>query len=458
MKETMTEKVEENYQEIYPAAKMYYYAAGGNHAYTITMQATLTIKIDEDKLRKAVKKSMEAFPVFLNRAVVVDRKLCTVKHEGNEPVFPETNCGRSFGTEETNGYMFYVTYDSSTVYLRVFHGLTDGKASHMFLSTLLRFYFEDCGVSFKESVKIKEAFARHVDSYGEVMAQVGKGRSEYKSDMDFSKFFTLPEQFYSEEVTSYRLLEISIPLEPLLKAAKKNGSSVAPYLTSLIGETLREQYDVNEKIIVTYLPCDLRQRFPLETGENASSIIRFPYVPELDHLSREERTKKLNGQLKEMLKPENLYDYIAVLSGTVKEWEKAPAPVEMVSAKVSEQNTVFFRETLSYLLSYLGAAPVPDELMPYVESFRFVADPYLIPLSFNIAEYKGTVRMMVSTFFENVQIVEEIYHKIKADIPQTFILDHGVRAEDAMQIERLQHFCQQDEMDKNHTGGFDYEN
>ena len=164
-------------QEIYSASKIFYYMTSGRHAYTITLQVGLTVKVNKEHLCRAVKRAMNVHPHFYNRPVISGNKVYTVRQDRTEiPVFPETNEGRCYGTEDTYGYLFYVTFDGTNLYLRMFHGLCDGRGGYMFLRTLLYFYFQECGSIFEPNpdtvteLKAKEPF----DAYRKTLETISE--------------------------------------------------------------------------------------------------------------------------------------------------------------------------------------------------------------------------------------------------------------------------------------------
>lgn len=297
-----------NLQEVYTASKIFYCMTSGNHDYTIPLQAELTVKVNEEHLRKAVKRAMAVHPHFYNCPVISDNKVYTVRQDGAEvPVFPETNKGRCYGTEDTCGYLFYVTFEGTDLYLRMFHGLCDGRGGYMFLSTLLYFYFQECGIIFEPDPdtvterKSEEPF----DAYGKTLETISGDRQQPAGFSVSRDSFALPETFFSNETNSYKLMEIDTQLLPLLEASKKCSSSVAPFLASLIGSAIHDMYEVGDKTIVAYMPVDLRTRFGFETSENASSSTFLPYAADMQQLPPEERAGKLRNILNFLTEPEN---------------------------------------------------------------------------------------------------------------------------------------------------------
>ena len=54
--------------------------------------------------------------------------------------FPYDDTGRYFGTDEVNGYLFYILYEDNAFMLSLFHGLTDARGMIAYVVTTLWYY------------------------------------------------------------------------------------------------------------------------------------------------------------------------------------------------------------------------------------------------------------------------------------------------------------------------------
>ncbi|MBR3015761.1 MAG: hypothetical protein IKH57_01545 [Clostridia bacterium] len=107
--------------------------------YTVRMCLRLTDPIDEGMLREALVKTQKRFPYLSLRLRKNDQ---TFWYEENPlPVaLLHTKERISLNSEQTNFHVWAVCWWKSCLYLDIFHGITDGTAMYMVLSTLLYYY------------------------------------------------------------------------------------------------------------------------------------------------------------------------------------------------------------------------------------------------------------------------------------------------------------------------------
>ena len=107
--------------------------------YTVRMCLRLTDPIDEGMLREAVVKTQKRFPYLSLRLRKNDQ---TFWYEENPlpVVLLHTKERISLNSEQTNFHVWAVCWWKSCLYLDIFHGITDGTAMYMVLSTLLYYY------------------------------------------------------------------------------------------------------------------------------------------------------------------------------------------------------------------------------------------------------------------------------------------------------------------------------
>ncbi len=430
----------ENLCKPLPADKIFYLGMSGSHAYTVLFHVTLTQCIKPEALRKALKQTMQLYPRFQAHPVIMENMLYTVTPELKDvPLFEETNQGRHYGTEDTYGYLFYVTYLSRDIYLRVFHGISDGRGIYTFLNSLVHFYFLELGYPIPEDAQLTPAPPQPEQDICSTVLNLTENLNEL-ARTNVETPFQIPEQFFEDTVYCSRQMEIDVALLPLLAMAKRYESSPVPVLQALIGEALREVYPVNDKTIVAYTPIDLRPVFQLESAGNASSAMYIPYKSKMDSFSLEMKSTILRTSLELQAQPGNLHQGLKYIVDTVNYLDSlsASVPLEAIAQGATEEMKKSSREVFTYLISYVGKTPVSDVISPFVESVRMVGDSYHAPLTIGAVEHKGTIRLLFSMFFDNDKVVYKIYEKLKSALPETVLLDRGTVAQDALIISELE--------------------
>ncbi len=428
--------------EILPADKVFYMALSGNHAFTIRFHVTLAQSVNPQALRNALKQTMRLHPRFRMHPVVSENKLYTVIAELKEvPLFSKTNDGRHYGTDDTFGYMHYVTYSGRDIYFHIFHGVSDGRGVYMFVDSLLHHYFTELGYLGFQNNLLPET-PSELPEQADIVKLVLKKTEGLKelARTNIEHPFRIPESLFDDHTFFARHMEIDVALLPLLAMAKRYESSPVPVLQALIGETLREVYDVGDETIVAYTPIDLRPIFGLETTGNASSAMYIPFRPRMENLNLEMKSTSLRASLELQSQQENLRHDMEAIAKTVSGIDSLTdsVPLSAIVDGANEQMKTTYRNAQTYLISYIGKTPVSDEIAPFIESIRSTGDPYDTPLTIVVAEHKGTLRLMFSMFFNNDKVVRKIYEKLKTAVPETVILDRGMIAQDALLISELE--------------------
>ena len=342
---------------------------------------------------------------FRARPVIVGRRFFVEDSEAEQVMVVSEADGlpRHLGTKETGGLMLYVSYGERRFTLHVFHGLADMRSICGFLGTVLRFYCQAGGDNLPAADSI-DTFPCHEHILGEG----APGEPEGKFVPQEHDIFHLPERLFSTRTTRQHIIDIDVPIAPLLVFARESGSSVVPALNAVIGRAIRQRYDVGQKEIVCYTPKDLRPVFHFETGGNGAIPFSLPYTAETDRLSAGERARRLREEMMVQTRPENLYSTVAQLRADFDQIFAAPMPVTDVSPMVvksgRQKDSAFCTYGISYAVS---------------------AGSYSYPLWIIACEYKGILRMRLVQSFESDRLATVIHQELAALFPGTAYTDRG---------------------------------
>ena len=295
-------------KELYFFDETFYWGRSGRRATVAEAECELTQSVRPDELRKAVVSALRVHRNFRARPVIVGRRFFVEDSEAEQVMVVSEADGlpRNVGTKETGGLMLYVSYGERRFTLHVFHGLGDMRSMSAFLHTVLRFYchVDDDSLPAADSM---DTFPCHEH----ILGGGAPGASEGKFVPQEHDIFHLPERLFSTRTTRQHIIDIDVPLAPLLVFARESGSSVVPALNAVIGRAIRQRYDVGQKEIVCYTPKDLRPVFHFETGGNGAIPFSLPYTAETDRLSAGERARRLREEMMVQTRPENLYSTVA---------------------------------------------------------------------------------------------------------------------------------------------------
>lgn len=426
-------------KEPYLSDKYYYYwVTPGGRAPIVEWEVVLSQDVDEAALRRALETAVQAHTNFRTHPIIVNGR---PQHElldvEDVPLFEDDGAVRRMGTADTLGYLFYVAWQGKKVALHYFHSVADGRGGLAFMCTLLRCYLGekgliDCDKPASDSSGTQPTFERILERM--------KGVPPFgKFDPKRHDVFSMPVERYPRKGTKQRMLEIDVPLMPLLSLSKRSDSSVVPTLQALIGRALHKTFDVGERTIVAYTSIDTRRVFGLESDGNAATHFSVPYVAKLDHYDLPKRAMVLRGALDLQTLPENIATEIASNMVGVAEGEATPYPVEAITAAIEESVLRDSNSIYTYAISYPGKVSLPAEVEPYVDEVRTSVSAYTLPFSIEACEYKGTIRMVFTQNFAGDGPVRAIYEEIAHAVPDTTFVDRGEREYDELRLEELEH-------------------
>ena len=421
-----------NIEKLYFFDETFYWGRSGRRATVIEAECELTQSVRPDELRAAVVSALRVHRNFRARPVIVGRRFLVEDSEAEQVAVVSEADGlpRNVGTKETGGLMLYVSYGERRFTLHVFHGLADMRSICGFLGTVLRFYCQAGGDNLPAADSI-DTFPCHEH----ILGGGAPGASEGKFVPQEHDIFHLPERLFSTRTTWQHIIDIDVPIAPLLVFARESGSSVVPALNAVIGRAIRQRYDVGQKEIVCYTPKDLRPVFHFETGGNGAIPFSLPYTAETDRLSAGERARRLREEMMVQTRPENLYTTVAQLRADFDQIFAAPMPVTKVSPMVVKSGRQKDSAFCTYGISYAGHldfsdkqggdAKCGDAIARQVQAVGFSAGSYSYPLWIAACEYKGILRMRLMQSFESDRLATVIHQELAALFPGTAYTDRG---------------------------------
>ena len=419
-------------KELYFFDETFYWGRSGRRATVIEAECELTQSVRPDELRAAVVSALRVHRNFRARPVIVGRRFLVEDSEAEQVAVVSEADGlpRNVGTKETGGLMLYVSYGERRFTLHVFHGLADMRSICGFLGTVLRFYCQAGGDNLPAADSI-DTFPCHEH----ILGGGAPGEPEGKFVPQEHDIFHLPERLFSTRTTRQHIIDIDVPLAPLLVFARESGSSVVPALNAVIGRAIRQRYDVGQKEIVCYTPKDLRPVFHFETGGNGAIPFSLPYTAETDRLPLGERARRLREEMMVQTRPANLYATVAQLRADFDQIFAAPMPVGKVSPMVVKSGRQKDSAFCTYGISYAGHldfsdkqggdAKCGDAIARQVQTVRVSAGSYSYPLWIIACEYKGILRMRLVQSFESDRLATVIHQELAALFPGTAYTDRG---------------------------------
>ena len=432
-------------EKLYFFDETFYWSRSGRRATAIEVECELEQSVNPDTLREAmlsalrVHRNFRARPAIVGQRFLVDTsevKQVTVVKESGQPL--------SLGSKETGHLMIYASYSESRFTLHLFHGLGDMRSICAFLGTVLKFYCHTVDDS-QLATDSMDTFPCHEH----ILEGGAPGEPHGKFIPQEHNIFNLPEKLFSTRTTRQRIIDIDLPLQPLLAFARENGSSVIPALNAVIGRAIRQRYDVGQKEIVCYTPIDLRPVFHFESGGNGAIPFSLPYTAETDRLPVGERARRLRMELNVQTRPENLYTTVARLRSDFDQIFASPLSVRQTSPMVVKSGRKKDSANNTYGISYAGHLDFFDEqsgeaergdvIAQQVKTVSVSAGSYSYPLWIIACEYKGIIRMRLVQSFESDRLATVIHQELSALFPGTTYTDRGCHDFDSFPLSSVPH-------------------
>ena len=398
----------------------FYWGRSGKRATVIEAECELTQSVRPEELRAAVLSALRVHRNFRARPVIVGRRFLVDTSEVEQvTVVSEDDQPRNL-IKDTEGLMLYASYGESRFTLHVFHGLGDMRSICAFLHTVLSFYCHTNDNS-QLAADSMDTFPCHEH----ILEGGALGEPEGKYIPQEHDIFHLPEKLFSSRTTKQRIIDIDLPLAPILDFARENGSSVVPALNAVIGRAIHQCYDVGQKEIVCYVPTDLRPVFHFESGGNGAIPFSLPYTVETDRLPVGERARRLRTELNVQIRPANLYATVAQLRVDFDKIFSAPMPIRLTSPQVVKNGRKKDSAINTYGISYAGHLDFGDVIAQQVKTVGVSAGSYSYPLWIVACEYKGIIRMRLVQSFKSDRLATAIHQELTALFPGTTYTDRG---------------------------------
>ena len=413
----------------------FYWGRSGKRATVIEAECELAQSVRPDELRAAVLGALRVHRNFRARPVIMDRRFFVDTSEVEQvTVVRENGRPRCLGIKETEGLMLYASYGEKHFTLHIFHGLGDMRSICAFLNTVLKFYchVDDDNLPADDNM---DTFPCHEH----ILEGGAPGEPEGKFNPQEHDIFHIPEELFSTTTTRQRIIDIDLPLAPLLAFTRENGSSVVPALNAIVGHAIRLCYDVGQKEIVGYIPIDLRPVFHFKTGGNGAIPFSLPYTAETDRLPVGERARRLRAELNVQTRPANLYATVARQLSDFDPVFSSTLPVQEISSWAVKNGRKIDSAINTYGISYAGHLDFGDAIAQQVKTVSVSAGSYSYPLWIVACEYKGTIRMRIIQAFENDRLATTIHQELAALFPGTTYTDRGCHDFDSFPLGSVPH-------------------
>lgn len=353
-------------------------------------------KIDPEKLKQAVKGAIEYCPL-LGCTMRYNKRYYLETIDAPMPVYElsEKDEPLTIG-KDTNGYRFYVGYKENTFFISFCHAVTDGGGITLFYQALLHLYFgmpvpsyinpEDANLAMEDFLdENAEGFVKRKQPKG-----FRRGAIPYNKDrQDVSDAFV-----------------ISAPTASILAASKKANASPATIIAPIFCRALRAHMNPGTKNrnVSMIMPIDARRSLNCNTQHNGVADARLTYIDKMDRMDLDTVSTVYRGMLDLAAQPESVMETINKLKkqyGSLLDLPKCflSDAVYRTAGNIGRQ-----KET-NTVLSYLGKANLPREIIDKIECIYFLSWPQFGDSNIIANDFNGTMYICMTTNYKDKNVV-----------------------------------------------------
>ena len=377
MKEKNLRKTHRKWYRLDTAALIFPAIARRDWCNAFRLSATLTEKVDETVLQRAVDDLRPRFPSFF---VTLRRGLFWYYlEESQRPVavredfaYPLTFMRR----KELRQNCLRVLVWENRVAVEMFHSLSDGRGGTVFLCSLLARYLEiRYGIAVPKEDPIRDLTQpppaeEMEDSFFRYAAQAPSSRAETRA-------FRLGG---TGDADGFKTLTCGIvDTKALLDAAHAFGVSVTAFLGAVMAQSIIGMQQSlrpvrRQKPVKITFPVDLRRLFPSRTLRNFSLVVNAGVDPRFGEYSAKELSLALWHQLCAGATRQNMAGMIA---SNVEPQQNTALRLAPVFLKNAVMNLIYRRSEAGGCLniSNLGQITLPEAMRAYVKRLDFVIGP-----------------------------------------------------------------------------------
>ena len=339
--------------------------------YTMSEGATFNIRISLTvpglqiiALQEAMAEALKYYPELAVKIMVKENKLISV-HNDNGVIFtPRDGKIRHLGTKDTNGYLFYVSYEEDNFTFSYYHGLTDVAGVMEFMRCVMYLYAQRTGfaMSSDEIDEIKSTIRLSEADFGKGDLQDLLDPYNAHKDINAIPEFTLEsEAAYDIPATTYPAdakyvheCMINIKTSEMISKAKELGTSVMALLNDICSLAIRKEFEPKDKPVTAMVPVNLRPLCDSHTIVNCSDGVLLSVHDEDEKTDIKDRCAKWKELMKKQMSEACIRNLMASKAGAVESFENGGVPFAQLAKEMTKPAPEGGNSPFSYALSYPG--------------------------------------------------------------------------------------------------------
>ncbi|MBC8384571.1 MAG: hypothetical protein H8E57_03520 [Candidatus Cloacimonetes bacterium] len=315
-------------------------------------------------------------------------------------------------------HLLQIGIRENTIAIDFSHIITDGSGAIRFLMTLIYEYLDQCGIRIERNNEILDtAVEPAIDEYEDAhrkFFQDGIPKPE-----NLSPAFHLPgKPLYHQK---YSVLSGKIKITEILDLARKNNVTLTEYLSALYMFCLIQIYE-NEagkgrkpgrSVIRLEVPVNMRQFFKSQTMRNFSLYVSPEIDLKLGNYNFRELLKRVHHSIQMQIDSKELGRQISRNVGAELNPIIRIFPLFLKDVYLSWIYSRLCENVYSGVLTNLGKVNIPEEMKPFIESFRVLLYPNrVMKKSCTIISYQNDLHITFCSFIENRELERLFFTKL----------------------------------------------
>lgn len=422
--------------------KYFYYTS----SYGASFELCLGFRMDDfdaETYKRSFGEALSLYPEFRYRPVIKENRLFAEEND-NDVIFTDKITSYRFGTDETNGYLFYLSFENGVMRFHFYHGLSDVHGILELLRCSLYFYAVKTGFELSE-----DEISSIKSSIRTSKAQISSGRSvmdpypviaddkavpEYvHRDLDA---FAIPVDYGNDRMDVHGYL-YTLSVKEVIERTKKYGVSFVPFINSMIAGSVYKAFDTKGKDVNAMIPVDMRQFFETYTLCNCSDGVFIRCTPDNGKLSVEDLSRSMKTDMRRQMTREYFESVTAGKIKAVKGFEQDETEISSLAKKLTAPRKITDIRPLSYAFTYPGKISYGPGLDRMISEMDF----YLIVRGNSVCMYSSwdDLRIRMLTRTDSTEWKDALYEELRSEGLKVTMNDLGSITGSLMNIEDLKH-------------------
>ncbi|MCD8122594.1 MAG: hypothetical protein LUE65_10230 [Clostridiales bacterium] len=402
-------------------AKIFPVIANENMSQVFRTSVTLKEEIQPEMLQRALEAilpEIDQFRVKLKRGFFwyyfeENREIPQVKQESRYPC-------RYINPHENQKFLFRVTYYERRINLEMFHGLTDGLGSILFLKRLTMQYLrlvhgqpalEPAADEAPAEAPELEAVDSYLENYHEMPHHSYSSRPAYRISGRFM------------HLGNMQVLHGYLPLAQTKAACSRYGVTVTKYLAAaMIWSIWQEYLDGKSSLrpVVLNVPVNLRSFFHSDTISNFFAVTMIGQRFHNPDMTFANLVGRISRQMDRKASKERLAESISYNVSNEKKWYLRVIPL-FIKAPVLQY--LFRKKDRAYsmTLSNLGLIQMEEAYADAIERFHiFIGVSRRQPLKCTVCSYGSEIVVTFASVLKDSRLQKRFFETLRNDgIPVT---------------------------------------